>query len=415
MSISQFPAPSEKSGATTYKIKAGSTVGAVAIPAGLYKIDSVATEVYPITLSSNLLDASVYINDGDSEVIFGDTVTDFQTPEGVEDVEVINGPINRSYFTTVGSGNSNRIFVGPDTGSFGSNNSNEQFRYSDDNGETWAVSNKSGSWNATINGLVRNHPDPDRPQEGNITTSMYVYGNENNDYNRAISNDNGANWSAYTGNNNLYHSVVGDKIIFASQSGIEYSNSTFPSNVTFASGPNTQVYQVAYDGTKYYAMDSSETAWVSDTGTSWTSTATTVSNANFQVGAMAASPNVVISIDSSEKVYRSTDQGQTYTTNTTLSSSIKKLFYFGLTNTGTFLATTNSGNFFWSTDDGATWTPKTNTYTNSAINHVGHKPDGAGTNLYIGGSHNDPRRARALYVPSYITLTPLSELEYLTV
>lgn len=119
-----------------------------------------------------------------------------------------------------------------------------------------------------------------------------------------------------------------------------------------AGGTNAIINSVAYDGTKYYALQSNGTVYVSTNLTSWASYASGVGT-NAQC--IAASPSVVVATGTTQSKY-SIDGGVNWVNLPTISANQGRIVRY-ISSTATWLITTAvSLDIYYSSDPTVSWT-----------------------------------------------------------
>jgi hypothetical protein len=117
-----------------------------------------------------------------------------------------------------------------------------------------------------------------------------------------------------------------------------------------AGGTNLNIVSVAYDGTFYYAMQTTGSVRRSSNLSSWTAYAT---GAGTQRG-IAASPTVVVVTSSSTVSRFSTDQGVTWSNLPTIPANVgRRVEYFSAT--GDWLLVTSGSQMYYSTSPATSW------------------------------------------------------------
>ena len=118
-----------------------------------------------------------------------------------------------------------------------------------------------------------------------------------------------------------------------------------------AGGTNVIINSVAYDGTKYYALQSTGTVYFSTNLTSWTSSASGVGSGN----SIAASPSVVVATGNTQSKY-STDGGVNWVNLPTISAAQGRIVRY-ISSTATWLITTAvSLDIYYSSNPTVSWT-----------------------------------------------------------
>lgn len=145
---------------------------------------------------------------------------------------------------------------------------------------------------------------------------------------------------------------INSKYFICSSSDLYYSSDlTTWTRANVAGGSNANIRSVAYDGTRYYALNGSGTVFVSTDLISWASYA---SGAGAPYSIAASASLVVVAAGGSLSRY-STDNGVTWSNLPTIAASVGRTVRY-ISATGTWVMTTSTPDIYYSTAPTSSWT-----------------------------------------------------------
>lgn len=431
MSISQFPPASGVSLATTYKVGPGDNP--IPFPKGLFQIDSSVSNTFPFTFSySDSFEPQPSVESDSTTITVGDEADKIVMPKG---------------FTGGITGNSSQqtyaMLVHPDTSLIVSSRRNSIGNsapyYSDDNGETWSQGNSNSNWNASVNVVLsQGYRSEDRPHEPLSGNFAALLGSAANNYFGQYVNNSSNSFSMNTAparpNNN---SSVRDAILYPrDSSNANYNRALFvtsggtirmnnngnnwENNYTTVSGITSSANAAVYDGLSIYVADGTGIYKNSDNAYGSYSLAnnTPLPDAIAEKG-LAGTTNEILAVTNNLEVFKSTDQAQTWNSVATIGNtqgSLHDFRYIGTTALGVYAISTNTGYIHYSIDKGETF--DTDKVQNSSFLLSGYQfTDDSSKAKFLFGSQNITTYQiieEIPHLPSFLTLTQLSELTDLT-
>ena len=431
MSISQFPPAAGVSLATTYKVQPGDNP--IPFPKGLFKVDSSVSNTYPFTFNyPNSFEPQPAVESDSTVVTVGDTVDKIVMPKGFSQGNLSANNTGTNTYAMLQHPNSN-IIVSGRKNSIGNNAP----YYSNDGGATWTVGNASTGYNAAINVILTGggHNSADRPHEAPSGSDPFAaflgnaanngFGQYVNDYRNSFS----MNFADARPNNNssardavMYSKGNYSSPIVVTTGGtirMNNNNNNWTSSNTTVAGISTGANALTYDGEFVYIADGT-TIYKNNSNNydNYSPANNTALPEGIAQRGMAGTSNEILAVTNNLEVLKSTDQAQNWSSAATIGNAEGTLHdfrYFGTRSLGVYVISTNSGYVHYSIDKGESFT--TERPQNTVFQLSGYKFISDSRVKFLFGSDSTGRYSiidEIPHLPSFLTLTQLSELTDLT-